>query len=281
MRSEKEMMELILGVAEADERIRAVLMVGSRADSDAPKDQYRDYDIGYYVHDVQPFWDNDAWLEERFGKALIIQKPELMRGADNDGHFTYLVIFEDGNRIDLSFEFRPYIDDGEPAVILLDKDNGFGAFLPPEIKVNEYFFAVKPPTELDYYSACNEFWWCLNNAAKGIARDELPYVQAMLNHYVRNELNDMVGWYIGILTDFTVSAGKLGKYFKRYLPQELYERYAATYSGGDYADIWRAIGVMCDLFRKLALKVAEHFGFEYRQNEENGMRAYLKMVRDK
>jgi aminoglycoside 6-adenylyltransferase len=72
----------------------------------------------------------------------------------------------------------------------------------------------------------------------------------------------------------------MGKYFKRYLPPELYAQYAATYSGSDYADIWSAVEVMCDLFHTLALTVAAHFDFTYRQEEEAGMREYLRMVKD-
>lgn len=45
MRTESEMIELILNIARADERIRAVRMEGSRANPAAPKDKYQDYDI--------------------------------------------------------------------------------------------------------------------------------------------------------------------------------------------------------------------------------------------
>ncbi|MHB1485564.1 MAG: aminoglycoside 6-adenylyltransferase [Saccharofermentanales bacterium] len=74
--------------------------------------------------------------------------------------------------------------------------------------------------------------------------------------------------------------GKKGKYFKKYLPPELYTQYAATYSGSDYIDIWASVDVMCDLFHNLAVAVAAHFDFIYRQHEEDGIRIYLKMVRD-
>lgn len=48
MRIEKEMFDLILGVAQKDERIRAVYMNGSRTNSNAPKDIFQDYDIVYF-----------------------------------------------------------------------------------------------------------------------------------------------------------------------------------------------------------------------------------------
>jgi len=120
----------------------------------------------------------------------------------------------------------------------------------------------------------------MNNIAKGIARDELPYVMNMLNEVVRAELHDMIGWYIGTLHGFNLSVGKGGKYFKRYLTPVLYEQYAATYSGSDYEDIWVSVFSMCNLFHELALMVATHFGFTYRQDEEDGMREYLRMVKE-
>ena len=279
MRTEQEMMDLILSVAKADERIRAVSMGGSRANPTVPKDNYMDYDITYYVTDITPFYNNPEWVMKKFGEPLIMQMPEAMRNPCGDGHFNYMMIYSDGVRIDLSFVFEKYIDDGEPSVTLLDKDNGTG-FRPVMPPPNDKLWHIKPPDELFYYSCCNNFWWCLNNAAKGIARDELSYVMNMLNDVIRSELHDMIGWHIGTHHGFNLSVGKSGKYFKRYLTPELYKQYAATYSGSNYNDIWTAIYAMCDLFHTLALQVAAHFGFTYRQNDEDGMREYLRIVRE-
>ena len=279
MRTEQEMMNLILNVAKEDERIRAVRMEGSRANPAAPKDQYQDYDVSYYVTDITPFYNNPAWVEEHFGKPLIMQMPEAMRWPDGGGHFNYMMVYPDGNRIDLIFQPTKYEPNGEPTVVLFDKDDGNG-FLPSIPPSSDDVYHIKPPSLLFYYSCCNNFWWCLNNVAKGIARDELSYVMNMLNEVVRSELHDMIGWYIGTQHGFNLSVGKNGKYFKRYLTPELYAQYAATYSGSDYADIWAAVYTMCDLFHELALVVAAHFGFTYRQKEENGMREYLRMVRE-
>jgi len=267
-------------VAEADERIRAVLLVGSRANPAVPKDIYQDYDIIYFVDDITPFYNNHAWVVERFGKPLIMQMPETMRYPEGDGSFNYMMIFPDGTRIDLDFQFSKYVDNGEPAVVLLDKDDGNG-FLPVLPAPSDKLWHIKPPSPLYYYSCCNNFWWCLNNVAKGIARDELPYVMYMLNNVVRAELNDMIDYYVGTQHGFNISTGKGGKYYKKYLPPELYAQYAATFSGSDYADIWAAVDTMCDLFHTLASAVADHFGFNYRQDEEDGIREYLRMVKER
>ena len=89
------MLALIVGVAEKDERIRAVLLGGSRTDPDTEPDRYQDFDAVYFVRDVTPFWDNEAWIEEQFGKPALLQKPESMRltPPDGDGNYAYLMLF--------------------------------------------------------------------------------------------------------------------------------------------------------------------------------------------
>lgn len=90
MRTTEEMLELIIKVAKEDPDIRAVLMSGSRANKDCPVDQYQDFDIVYFVKDVQPYWDNMAWREEKFGKPILVQKPDSIEliPPDNDGNIS-------------------------------------------------------------------------------------------------------------------------------------------------------------------------------------------------
>ena len=62
MRSEQEMFDLILGFARLYERIRAVWMNGSRANPEAPRDIWHDYDIVYVCQDVLPFVQDKTWI---------------------------------------------------------------------------------------------------------------------------------------------------------------------------------------------------------------------------
>ena len=75
MRSEKEMFELILRVAQANERIRAVYMNGSRTNPLVKKDIYQDYDIVYVVSETQSFLSDKAWINI-FGEVAVMQEPD-------------------------------------------------------------------------------------------------------------------------------------------------------------------------------------------------------------
>lgn len=82
------------------------------------------------------------------------------------------------------------------------------------------------------------------------------------------------------INDFDVSAGKMEKYFKKYLPPDIYEQYLLTYSDSDYNNMWRSIMNACDLFSSLALQVAKHFNFQYNKQDEENMRTYINNVKN-
>lgn len=278
MRTEKEMFDLILSVAEKDSRIRAVYMNGSRTNPNAPKDIYQDYDIVYVVDDFETFTADNSWIDI-FGERLMLQMPEAMRYPSGEGHFNWMMLFADGNRLDLTLipiQKLELIGNDSLSIALLDKDGILPSF--PTACDKDYL--IMPPSKLFYLSCCNNFWWCLQNVAKGIARNEIPYAMLMYHNVVREELHDMISWYIGIITDFNVSAGKMGKYFKRYLPTEIYEQYLSTYSDSDYNNMWKAIMNACDIFSSLAIEVAEHFSYQYNKQEEENMRVYINNVKN-
>lgn len=276
MRNSDEILKLILNTAQEDENIRAVLMTGSRANQDCKSDIYQDFDVVYFVRDVKPYWDNETWIEEKFGTPSIVQKPESMQliPPDNDGAYIYLMIFPDGNRIDLQITKDPYVDDGEPAILLLDKDGEF-----PKIEVQKDHWYIKKPSQKYFSDCCCEFYWCLNNVAKSIAREELSYAMEQLNHYVRDMLIQMLEWYAGVKHQFSVSTGKKGNYFKKLLPKEIYTKFTKTYCDADFEHMWDASFEMLYLFDEIARVVAEDLDFIYDERNRNGIEKYMKQVR--
>ncbi len=125
MRSEQAMLDLIVNIAKNDDRIRAVIMNGSRANPNAPRDIFQDFDIVYLVTDVAPFKNNFEWIK-RFGELMILQLPEDMDAPGWGGDCcVYLMQFTDGNRIDLGiFPIARLANLGRDSlsVLLLDKD---------------------------------------------------------------------------------------------------------------------------------------------------------------
>ncbi len=289
MRSEQQMLALILDTARGDERMRAVVLNGSRANPNAPRDPFQDFDIVYFATEVAPYRCNYEWIK-RFGELMILQEPEemapLAEAQDppptGDGHVVYLMQFADGNRIDLSVVPVAAIGpDGalpekdSQTVVLLDKD-GRLAPVPP---ASDSDYLPRPPTAKQFADCCNECWWVSPYVARGLWRREILYAKHMQDAYVREQLDKMVRWYIGVQTDFTASPGKLGKYVERYLTPELWQMLLRTYSDADYERTWDALDAMGELFRRLAGVVAERFGFAYPTGDDMRVSAHLRHVR--
>ncbi|MCM1046078.1 MAG: aminoglycoside 6-adenylyltransferase [Candidatus Gastranaerophilales bacterium] len=280
MRTEKEVYDLILGIAQKDARIKAVYMNGSRTNQNVPKDIFQDYDIVYVVEETKSFIEDKDWIRI-FGEILYMQYPDEnpFYPSDKENSYGWLMQFTDGIRIDLTVQSVNYaihhIQDDKLCRSLLDKEK----ILPEMEAATDRQYWVKKPTKEQYLAVCNEFWWCTNNIAKGLWRKEITYVQDMANDPVRKQLIAMLNWKVGILTGWTVSTGKSSKYLYRWLPEEEWQKFLATYFDGDIDHAWQAVFDMCELFEAVAQYVGEQMGWEYNKEEGRAARSFLKYVR--
>ena len=212
---------------------------------------------------------------------MILQLPDEMSDPPPEGkdYYGYLMQFADGNRIDLSLFPVSKLDKLEHdslTLALLDKDGILPKFPPP----NDSSYIPKPPTAKVYFDCTNEFWWVSTYVAKGLWRLEIVYAKHMLDLYVREQLMKMLNWYVGMKTDFQKNPGKMGKYLEKLLEPELWELLMQTYTDADYEHTWQALFAMGMLFRKVAIPVAQHFGFDYLYGEDERVSAHLQHVHD-
>jgi aminoglycoside 6-adenylyltransferase len=279
MRTEHEMLELIIKTAQSDDRIRAVLLNGSRANPNTPRDLFQDFDIVYLVTEAASFYHDFNWIK-RFGELMILQLPDDMQDLPSNPSegFAYLMQFMDGNRIDLSIipieKLSERLQDSLTKV-LLDKDN----LIPPLASPNERNYLPQSPTTKQFADCCNEFWWMCPYVAKGLWRGQMTYAKYMVDPVLREELMKMLCWYVGVQTQFSKNLGSFGKYLQKYLEPELWDMLMKTYSDASVENTWDALDMMCRLFSKVALRVAEHFNFEYPEGDDRRVSAHLKHVR--
>jgi len=265
LRNEQEMMKMMIDFARNDARIRLAVLEGSRTNPNISPDRFQDYDISYFVTDMDAFKENDQWLDI-FGKRIMLQKPEDMElfPSELGSWFSYLMLFEDGNKMDLTLipveEIETYFNDSDGLVdILLDKD----AAVKNEIHANDRQYWIKKPTAREFDDCCNEFWMVSTYVVKGLARKEILFAIDHLNEIARPNLLRMMSWQIGSEKGYSFSVGKNYKFIDRYLPEEDWETLLATYSGDGYLNMWQSLFVCYALFRKYAKAVAENLGYAY------------------
>ena len=277
MRTEAEMISLIKDIAFKEENIRAAYIEGSRTNPNAPKDIFQDYDIVYIVTTIKPFREDKEWINN-FGKILYMHYPEdnVFYPSDVENCYGWQIQFADGNRMDLHVCTKENaLANLELYQILVDKD---GIVPYPQETTDERYW-VKEPREIEFKCTCSDFWWCLNNVAKGLWRNELPYAMDVINFVLRPHLKRLLEWKMGIENNFSVSAGKSGKYFKKYLPKETYRQFLATYSIAEIESIWNSVFEMCDLFQSTAVELSKKQKFVYDFEQAENSLSFLHHVR--
>jgi len=276
MRSEAEIKALIISIATNDDRIRSVLLNGSRANPNIKPDRYQDFDVVFIVNNVKSFTSNHDWTNV-FGEVIIRQLPDEMSiGTPNPDGFGYLMLFKDGNRIDLTLHpFDKINRNSWPdslTICWLDKDNLFPG-LPLS---NDSDYHIKRPSAKEFHDTCNEFWWVSTYVAKGLLRNEITYAKEMLEISVRPMFMRLIEWKIGSENEFSVSFGKGGKFMSRFLAMDFYADVLKTYSNADAENNWMALFKMSELFEQLTGEVSVRLNFQIDKWEQLNTIGYLR-----
>lgn len=265
-------LDYLVNIAKSDENIRGVVLYGSRANEEIPPDQYQDYDV-IFIADQKDRFDISIIEGVKVDFVPSDVYPDMFKDAR-----TYLMLFEDDSRVDLTIctmeAFLLDHSDGQPLKCLLDKDNK----LQIHIKVDPEINWVKPMDEPTYDNTCSEFFWEIQNVVKGLKRDELSFAMFIRDISLRDMLNRMIDTYIGINYEYKVSVGTLGKYRKQYLPSSLYEIYRSTYLSNTVEDIWKSLYYMIDLFGITGKYIANENGFHYPGEKEQYIREYTDRI---
>lgn len=280
-RTESEMLELILGFARSDERIRVVLMNGSRVNPHVTRDPFQDYDVATFVTEVAPFRD-ETYVLPRFGEPMVVEQPLIgpWPPSDADGSYhNYNIQLVDGNRIDLSFchvdRLKDNLGDSLTSV-LLDKDGRVPTLPSP----SERSYVPTQPTADMYDGCCTGFFFALgSHIPKTLWRMQLPLLKFYIEGWLRETVLMMFSWEIGIRTGWERSLGSKGKFLEAMLEPDVWAEYKKTYVGDDYQDIWESLFLFHNIFTRSAELVAEEFGFQFPNDQASKVVAFLHHVR--
>mgnify|MGYP003077970779 CR=1 FL=1 len=266
MRSETEMLDLILQTAKTLQ-VKAVAMSGSRTNPKASKDEFQDYDVVYIVDDLDNLTNDLSWLDQ-FGKRIIEQVIAL------DHRRLYLMLFEDGNRIDLTLcpkeHIQEWVDSEADFTVLADPQGLFAPYAPTP---KRYWTA--PASATDFDKSCNEFWWVSTYVVKGIRRNQLVYATDHLYGICQQELLKVLAWQVASDKGI-VDIGKNYKYLFHYLPAEKKNEFSALLDLSSIEKISQSLFATMKLFDCEAQELAKKMGFAYNHKEAKKMMTYAE-----
>lgn len=266
MRTETEMLDVILKTAETLQ-VKAVAMSGSRTNQNAPKDEFQDYDVVYVVDDLDNLTSDLSWLDY-FGKRIIEQEVVL------DHRRLYLMLFEDGNRIDLTLCPKEHIKewvDSEAGFTVLEDPNGlFEPYSPSPQR-----FWTNPASAIDFENACNEFWWVSAYVVKGICRNQLIYATDHLYGICQQEFLKILAWQVASARG-KVDIGKNYKYLFQYLPAEKEKEFSNLLDFSSIEKLSQSLLATMQLFHREAQRLAQKLGFDYDKEVAEKMIEYAE-----
>ena len=266
MRTETEMLDLILQIAKKLQ-VDAVALSGSRTEDQAPKDEFQDYDIVYIVENLDELISDLSWIDQ-FGTCNIEQHNIL------GNRRLYLMLFEDGNRIDLTLcpkvHIKEWVDSEAGFTVLVDEKGLFESYSP---SLGRYW--TNPARAIDFEKSCNEFWWVSAYVVKGICRKQVIYATDHLYGICQQELLKILAWQVA-RDRGVVDIGKNYKYLFNYLPAEKEKEFSALLDFSSLDKITQSLFATMQLFHQEAQSLAQKMGFKYEKEVAEKMMRYAK-----
>ena len=283
---EKEVIKRLIGWAEQQPLVRAMLLTSSRAIPNAHVDVFSDYDVILAVLDVRPFYGDRTWLGD-FGPVLVVYRDPLepYYGFPKSAYVTQ---YENGLKIDFTLwpveilrqvAANPQLPDEFDAGyrVLLDKDHLTDGLKPPTYAA----YIPTPPTESEYQTVVELFFHEATYVAKHLWRDDLMAAKYNLDHAMKLEnLRIMLEWRIEIDHHWSVKPGTYGRRLKNWLSPDLWTELGHTYVGAGLEENWEAMFKTIALFRKVAVEVGDRLGYAYPHDLDRRVVAYLQKVKN-
>ena len=270
--------ERVVAWAEGQPNVRAVIVQGSLARSQAVGHRFSDLDIDLYLADPRPLLHSEDWLHD-IGEVWVCLP---LDNAELDIAPTRLTWFADGQKVD--FCLNAVADLAAQAAaeelnvayqrgyrVLVDKD-GLAAQLPPSPFTNPP--SPKPtPAEFDF--VIREFWYEALHVAQYILSREL-WVVKFRDASMKNCLLQMMAWHAQMQQGWQLNIKPVGKGMAGWVDPATWRAVQGIWSHVDPADSWRALRATLVLFGRLARATAEVLGYDYAAERYAALADYIE-----
>jgi len=247
--------------------IRAAVVIGSRARTDHPADEWADLDILILSSDRRRYLDDPEWTAE-LGEPWItfvedspdprVRERRVLFAGGLDVDFAF-IDDADAGTTDSSLADVANLVFGRGFRVLLDRDGATStmlAGLPPASK-------VPPPEPADAASfdrVTADFWYHAVWTAKHLRRGELWWAKGSCDAHLKGLLLTVLEWEATIAGR---DAWFRGRYLEEWADPPTVRGLRRAFARYDEDDLWSALVVSMDLFSGVARRVAAGLGLAY------------------
>jgi aminoglycoside 6-adenylyltransferase len=254
--------------AQADENIRCILLVGSRARTDQLADEWADLDIILLAGDVGRLIDGNDWLDQIAPHWLTF----VERTGDGSG-WERRVMFNGGADVEFvpipMSVFHDLLRKADPPPglvdlirrgyrVIVDKENILTAIQALAIHAHQ----PQTPTQAEYVNLVHDFWYHTVWTAKHLRRGELWWAKGCCDSYLKERLRQMMEWHTQATRPGT-DTWMRGRFLEDWVDLRVLSALPETFAHYDTEEVWKALIASMDLFRWLAMETAEIQEFVY------------------
>lgn len=262
--------------ANTDPDILAAFIIGSRARSDHPADQWSDLDILILSTTCDRHLHSLDWISAVGGPWLVT----FLEPIAGCGGTERRVLFEDGLDVDFAFLPPSVLDHPMSAEVvrrgirvLVDKCDASDR-LPELAKLPS---GPTLPSEADYAELVNDVLYHYLWAARKLRRGEFAVAIGCVDGYLKSRLFTMVEWHAKATNGPQYDTWPRGRFLEKWADPRVVQGLRQAYAHYDPDDMRRALRATVNLFRWIAEETAEVLGFTYPMRAD---RKVEEMVRD-
>jgi aminoglycoside 6-adenylyltransferase len=264
----EQLIERFVGWAQAEDNVRAAVVIGSRARRDHPADEWSDLDVVIFAREPASCWREADWLHELGDPWLTFVEPT----PDGRG-FERRVLFAGGLDVDFAPSsvagLEALLDQGFPpdiadiisrgARFLVDKDDFAARLAGAEVEAPGY----SPPAEPQFLNLVHDFWYHTAWTAKHLRRGELWWAKGGCDGYLKDLLRQMLEWHAQACRGEDVDTWMRGRFLEEWADPRAVAALPQIFAHYDEDDVWRALLATMDLFRWLSVETADRLGYAY------------------
>lgn len=280
----------LIDFSQANDPIRALVLTSSLCNPNAPADILSDFDIEFFFEDPASFAEHDSWIETiDMGPIMAIWHwPNEWDFEKGDGRrFMRMVYFLDGTKMDISLRYladlrkissADSLPDGYDIgyKVLLDKDNATAGIKPPTYQA----FILKPPSPEQFKSRVETFWMESTYVAKYLWREDLVALKDRIDKLANYNLREALEWSVAMEHGWNWKPGSLGRGLSKALDHTICQELTDSYAAGDLDDLWESLFRTTALYRKTAIKIAEHLGYPYPHDLDRRVSTYHQTLKN-
>lgn len=247
----------------------AAMIIGSWTRNDHPADEFSDLDIVMIVDNPDPFLQSNQWLEQ-IGCFHISFIENTIGGAKERR-----ILFDDALDVDFVILSKSQLENavksGEVDIlksgyrILIDKIDLEHTLSPLSVENSLYTLL----SEHEFSNVVNDFWYHAVWTAKKLMRGELWTAKSCVDNYMMWKLLTIIECHAHAFNGLKYNTWHNGRFIEEWAEDWIIQKLSDCYAHYERNDIKNSLLATMDLFRSIAVVIAEKLDYKYPAEADN------------